>query len=85
MKRFYDQNQLTLVCRTSDYENDNIGDGYYLVNNDEWKCEDDSLGLFHLILTKVSDNQIKIFLAENGDPVVFQSLPYNRKKEYMEV
>lgn len=83
--RFYDQSQLTLVCRVSDHENNNIGDGYYLVNKDEWECEDDSLGLFHLILTEISDDQIKIFRTENGDSVVFQSLPYNRKKEYMEV
>lgn len=48
--RTYDTNEDVLVVRKSDYQNNNIGDGYFIVPKDEWFCEDDGLKSFHLFL-----------------------------------
>jgi len=85
LKRLYDENQLILVCRKSDYDNNNIGDGYYLVLKDEWEKEEESLDIFHLYLTKISDNEIQILTTANGTFIANQALPYKRKNEYMEL
>lgn len=45
--RMYDTNKYVLVVRKSDYENNNIGDGYFIVPNEEWTCEDDGIKKFH--------------------------------------
>ena len=41
MIKLYNTNVDVLVVRKSDYQNDNIGDGYFIVTKDEWLCEDD--------------------------------------------
>ena len=41
--RMYDTNEDVLVARKSDYQNNNIGDGYFLVPKDEWFCNDDGI------------------------------------------
>ena len=61
MTRYYDKNEDVLVARKSDYQDNNIGDGYFLVPKEEWLCEDDGLNCFHLFLTKIDGNRISFF------------------------
>lgn len=83
--RTYDTNEDVLVARKSDYQNNNIGDGYFLVPKDEWFCEDDGLNCFHLFLTKIDGNRISLFLTSEGTPVVFSELPLSRRSDYVEI
>ena len=83
--RMYDTNEDVLVARKSDYQNNNIGDGYFLVPKDEWFCEDDGLNCFHLFLTKMDGNRITLFLTVEGNPVIFSELPLSRRKAYVEI
>ena len=83
--RMYDTNEDVLVARKSDYQNNNIGDGYFLVPKDEWFCEDDGLNCFHLFLTKIDENRISLFLTGEGTPVVFSELPLSRRSDYVEI
>lgn len=83
--RMYDTNEDVLVARKSDYQNNNIGDGYFLVPKDEWFCEDDGLNCFHLFLTKIDENRISLFLTSEGPPVVFSELPLSRRSDYVEI
>ena len=41
MIKLYNTNVDVLVVRKSDYQNNNIGDGCFIVPKDEWLCEDD--------------------------------------------
>ena len=83
--RLYDTNEDVLVARKSDYQNNNIGDGYFLVPKDEWFCEDDGLNCFHLFLTKIDGNRISLFLTVEGNPVIFSELPLSLRKDYVEI
>lgn len=83
--RMYNTNENVLVARKSDYQNNNIGDGYFLVPKDEWFCEDDGLNCFHLFLTKIDGNRISLFLTSEGTPVIFSELPLSRRKDYVEI
>ena len=74
------------VCSKSDYENNNIGDGVFLVLREEWEdADDDSIKTFDLLLTSVENGTVKLFLAPNNAVVIIQALPYSRKIDYMEV
>ena len=81
----YDTNEDVLVARKSDYQNNNIGDGYFLVPKDEWFYEDDGLNCFHLFLTKMDGNRITLFLTSEGNPVIFSELPLSRRSDYVEI
>ena len=81
----YDTNKDVLVARKYDYQNNNIGDGYFLVPKDEWVCEDDGLNCFHLFLTKIDGNRISLFLTVDGNPVIFSELPLSRRSDYVEI
>ena len=59
----YDTNEEVLVVRKSDYQNNSIGDGYFLAPKDEWFGEDDGLNCFHLFLTKMDGNRISLFIT----------------------
>lgn len=83
--RMYDTNEDVLVARKYDYQNNNIGDGYFLVPKDEWFCEDDGLNCFHLFLTKMDGNRITLFLTSEGNPVIFSELPLSRRSDYIEI
>ena len=83
--RTYDTNIDVLVVRKSDYQNNNIGDGYFLVPKDEWLCEDDGLKSFHLFLTKFYGNKVSLFLTSEGNPVIFRELPLSRRSDYIEI
>ena len=85
MIKLYDTNIDVLVVRKSDYENDNIGDGYFVVPKDEWLCEDDGLKSFHLFLTKFYGNKVSSFLTSEGNPVIFRELPLSRRSDYIEI
>ena len=85
MIRMYDTNEDVLVARKYDYQNNNIGDGYFLVPKDEWFCEDDGLNCFHLFLTKMDGNRITLFLTSEGNPVIFSELPLSRRSDYIEI
>ena len=39
MIKLYNTNVDVLVVRKSDYQNNNIGDGYFIVPKEEWLCE----------------------------------------------
>ena len=68
----FDEQELVLVCRRSDYENGKIGDGLFLVSREEWEDTDDySIETFDLLITAAV--------------VIFQTLPYSRKVDYIEV
>ena len=43
MIRMYDTNEDVLVVRKSAYQNNSIGDGYFLVPKGEWQMEDDGI------------------------------------------
>lgn len=83
--RMYDTNVDVLVVRKSDYQNNNIGDGYFLVPIEEWTCEDDGLKSFHLFLTKFDENRVSLFLTREGNPVIFRELPLSRRSDYIEI
>ena len=38
----FDEREFVLVCRKSDYENNNIGDGVFLVLRKEWEDTDNN-------------------------------------------
>lgn len=82
----FDEQELVLVCRRSDYENGKIGDGLFLVSREEWEDTDDySIKTFDLLLTAVENNVVKLYPALNNAVVIFQTLPYSRKVDYIEV
>lgn len=81
----YDTNEYVLVVRKSDYQNNNIGDGYFLVPKEEWTCEDDGIKRFHLYHTKTDGNRIYLFLTSEGDSAVFSELPLSRRSDYVEI
>lgn len=83
--KMYDTNVDVLVVRKSDYQNNNIGDGYFLVPIEEWTCEDDGLKSFHLFLTKFYGNKVSLFLTSEGIPVIFRELPLLRRSDYIEI
>ena len=83
--RMYDTNEDVLVARKSDYQNKNIGDGYFIVPKDEWTCEDDGIKRFHLFLTNVEGNRISLFLTTEGNPVIISELPLSRRSDYVEI
>ena len=83
--RMYDTNEDVLVARKSDYQNNSIGDSYFLAPKDEWFCEDDGLNYFHLFLTKMDGNRISLFLTSEGNPVIFSELPLSRRIDYIEI
>lgn len=85
MIKLYNTNVDVLVVRKSDYQNDNIGDGYFLVPKDEWLCEDDGLKSFQLFLTKLDGNRVSLFLTSEGHPVILRELPLSRRNDYIEI
>lgn len=85
MIKLYNTNIDVLVVRKSDYQNNNIGDGYFLVPIEEWTCEDDGLKSFHLFLTKFYGNKVSLFLTSEGNPVIFRELPLLRRSDYIEI
>ncbi len=85
LARNYDTNEDVLVVRKSDYQNNNIGDGYFLVPKEEWTCEDSELNGFHLFLTKFDGSRVSLFLTSEGNPVIFRELPLSRRSDYIEI
>lgn len=82
----FNEQEFVAICRISDYENGNIGDGVFLVPKDEWEDTDDySIKTFSLLLTSVENNTIKLYPVPNNAVVIVQQLPYSRKSEYMEI
>jgi hypothetical protein len=85
MIRMYDINEDVLVVRKSEYQNNNIGDEYFVVPKEEWYCEDNGLKSFHLFLTKVDGNRISLFLTSEENPVIFRELPLSQRSDYIEI
>ena len=85
MIKLYNTNVDVLVVRKSDYQNNNIGDGYFIVPKDEWLCEDEEPKSFHLFLTKFDGNKVSLFLTSEGHPVIFRELPLLRRSDYIEI
>ena len=85
LTRNYDTNEDILVVWKSGYQNDNIGDEYFIVPKEEWYCEDNGLKSFHLFLTKVDGNRISLFLTSEGNPVIFKELPLSQRSDYIEI
>ena len=85
MIKLYNTNVYVLVVRKSDYQNNNIGDGYFIVPKEEWLCEDDGLKSFHLFLTKFDGNRVSLFLTSKRHPVIFRELPLLRRSDYIEI
>ncbi len=83
--RNYDTNEDILVVWKSGYQNDNIGDEYFIVPKEEWYCEDNGLKICHLFLTKVDGNRISLFLTSEGNPVIFRELPLSQRSDYIEI
>ena len=58
----------------------------FLVSREEWEDTDDySIKTFDLLLTAVENNVVKLYPAPNNAVVIFQTLPYSRKVDYIEV
>lgn len=85
LTRNYDTNEDILVVWKSGYQNDNIGDEYFIVPKEEWYCEDNGLKSFHLFLTKVDGKRISLFLTSEGNPVIFRELPLSQRSDYIEI
>lgn len=85
MIRMYDTKEDVLVTRKSDYQNNDIGDEYFIVPKEEWFCEDDEFNCFHLFLTKLDGNRVSLFLTSKGNPVIFRELPLSRRTDYVEI
>lgn len=85
MIKLYNTNVDVLVVRKSDYQNNNIGDGCFIVPKDEWLCEDEEHKSFHLFLTKFDGNKVSLFLTSEGHPVIFRELPLSRRSDYIEI
>lgn len=85
LTRNYDTNEDILVVWKSGYQNDNIGDEYFIVPKEEWYCEDNGLKSFHLFLTKVDGNRISLFLTSEGNPVIFRELPLSQRSDFIEI
>lgn len=85
MIKLYNTNVDVLVVRKSDYQNNNIGDGCFIVPKDEWLCEDEEPKSFHLFLTKFDGNKVSLFLTSEGHPVIFRELPLSRRSDYIEI
>lgn len=85
MIKLYNTNVDVLVVRKSDYQNNNIGDGYFIVPKDEWLCEDEEPKSFHLFLTKFDGKKVSLFLTSEGHPVIFRELPLSRRSDYIEI
>ena len=50
--RNYNTNEDVLVVRKSDYQNNDIGNGYFIVQKEEWLYKNDGCNSFHPFLTK---------------------------------
>jgi hypothetical protein len=85
MIRMHDINEDILVVKKSEYQNNNIGDEYFVVPKEEWYCEDNGLKSCHLFLTKVDGNRISLFLTSEGNPVIFRELPLSQRSYYIEI
>ena len=85
MIKLYNTNVDVLVVRKSDYQNNNIGDGCFIVPKDEWLCEDAEPKSFHLFLTKFDGHKVSLFLTSEGHPVIFRELPLSRRSDYIEI
>lgn len=85
MTRMYDISEDILVVRKSEFQNNNIGDEYFVVPKEEWYCEDNGLKSFHLFLTKFDGNRISLFLTSEGNPVIFRELPLSQRSDYIEI
>lgn len=85
MTRMYDINEDILVVRKSEFQNNNIGDEYFVVPKDEWYCEDNGLKSCHLFLTKVDGNRTSLFLTIEGNSVIFRELPLSQRSDYIEI
>ena len=85
MIRMYDINEDILVVRKSEYQNNYIGNEYFVVPKEEWYCEDNGLKSCHLFLTKVDGNRISLFLTSEGHPVIFRELPLSQRSDYIEI
>ena len=79
----FDEQEFVLVCRRNDYENGIIGVGLFLVSRED--TDDYSIKTFDLLLTAVENNVVKLYPAPNNAVVIFQTLPYSRKVDYIEV
>lgn len=85
IKRIYDTNEYVLVVRKSDYENGSIGKDYFLVSKEEWFCEDNDTQTIQLLLTKVVDDSISMYLVNGVYCVIMEEIPQSRKREYIEI
>ena len=81
----YDTNENVLVVRKSDYQNNSIGDKYFLVPKDEWLMKDDGISVFHIYLTKVADDRIDYHLVNGKYVVVLEELPLFKRDDYVEI
>ena len=81
----HDINEDILVVKKSEYQNNNIGNEYFVVPKEEWYCEDNGLKSCHLFLTKVDGNRISLFLTSEGNPVIFRKLPLSQRSYYIEI
>lgn len=85
MIRMYNTNEDILVTKKSDYQNNAIGDGYFIVPKKEWLSKDNGIETFHLFLTKIEGDKISLYLAKGEYPVIFKELPLSKRVEYIEV
>lgn len=81
----YDTNENVLVVRKSDYQNNSIGDKYFLVPKDEWLMKDDGISVFHIYLTKVVGDRIDYYLVNGEYVVVLEELPLFKRDDYVEI
>lgn len=75
--RMFDEQEFVLVCCKSDYENNNIGDGVFLVLREEWEdADDDSIKTFDLLLTSVENRCDCSELLSDGLLLLYTCVSY---------
>ncbi len=70
------------VCRKSDYENDAIGDGIFLVKKEEWKADEDIMKYFDLFLTNVKKKEFRLLPTRDQSLPFFRRLPLEKRSDY---
>ena len=81
----FDESKYTLIYRTSN--EGNIGDGYFLVPNEDWNSTADPLfGKLHLFLTDIRENHVYLYLSKiDGTPQNLFTYPLADKHQFTAV
>ena len=82
----FDEQEFVIVCRKTEEPNNIAEKELFLVSKGEWEdIDNDPTKTFDLLLTSIENNSIKLYPAPNNAVIIFKSLPYSEKSNYMEI